>query len=450
MTIPASKQQQHQQQHSRHVLSSWAVQSVMAQAPVVVRGEGRYFWDEDGNKYLDLASGLVSTNLGHGHPKVVKAIQEQAATICYAPTSYYHDKRAELGAALSALSPWPEGARTFFTTGGAEANDDAIRIARNLTGRFKVLASYRSYHGSTGTSIQLTGEDRRWGAEPGVAPGIIHFWAPYPYRSPFYTQDAAEEAARALEHLERTLIHENPKKVAAVILEPVVGSNGVIVYPEGYLAGVRRLTEQHGILLIFDEVMTGFGRTGAAFAAKRFNVTPDIMVFAKGVTSAYIPLGGVMVRETLARHYDTNALPVGHTYAGHPLCCAAGLAAVQAYQEEGIFDHVRNHLEPWMQQGLKELESRHPLIGEARGLGAFWALEFVKDKDTREPLVPWQGEGGAGVMKNFFAELKKRGVYSFGKYNLAMVTPPLTTTREELDIALEALDQAAAALEAMV
>jgi taurine---2-oxoglutarate transaminase len=449
MTIPTSKQEHHQQQHAKYVLSSWAVQGSMAQAPVAVRGEGRYFWDEDGNKYLDLASGLVSTNLGHGHPKVVKAIQDQAAQLCYAPTSYLNDKRAELGEALSKLSPWDEGCRTFFTTGGAEANDDAIRLARTLTGRFKILAPYRSYHGSTGLSIQLTGEDRRWSNEPAISPGIMHFWAPFTYRSPFFTQDPAEETARALDYLERTLIQENPKRVAAIILEPVVGTNGVIVYPEGYLAGLRRITEQHGILLIFDEVMTGFGRTGAAFAAKRFNVTPDILTFAKGVTSAYIPLGGVMVRESLAKHFDTNALPVGHTYAGHPMSCAAGLATVRAYQEEGIFEYARDTLEPWLRVGLKELESRHAIIGEARGLGAFWALEFVKDKDTREPLVPWMGDG-PGVMKHFFAELKKRGVYSFGKFNVAMVTPPLTTTRAELDLGLEALDAATTALETIL
>jgi taurine---2-oxoglutarate transaminase len=274
----------------------------------------------------------------------------------------------------------------------------------------------------------------------------VHFFAPYPYRSPFYTQDPLEETARALEHLERTLMHENPRNVAAILLEPVVGSNGVIIYPEGYLAGVRRICDQHGIILIFDEVMTGFWRTGRAFAAHTFGVTPDMMVFAKGVTSAYIPLGGVLVREGLAQHFDTKALPVGHTYAGHPLCCAAGLGAIAAYQEDHIEAHVAQ-LEGWMRSGLKELEQRYEIVGQARGLGAFWALEFVKDKATREPLVAWHGEG-LGVMKNFFAELKKHGVYSFGKFNIAMVTPPLNTTRQELDLGLEALDAACKVLSA--
>ena len=445
MTQAISKQDELAAKHKKYVLSSWSAQGAL-QAPVIARGEGRYFFDLEGNKFFDLASGLVSTNLGHSHPKVVKAIQEQAATLCYSPTTYFNDKRAELGEALSKLSPWQEGSRAFFTTGGAEANDDAIRMARNLTGRFKVMATYRSYHGSTGTSIQLTGEDRRWGNEPATAPGIVHFFAPYPYRSPFYTTDPAEETARALDHLERTLMFENPKKIAAIILEPIVGSNGVIIYPEGYLAGVRKITAQHGIILIFDEVMTGFGRTGTAFASITFGVLPDIITFAKGVTSAYIPLGGMMLPEHLAQHFDAKPLPVGHTYAGHPLCVAAGLAAVQVYQEEGIFEHAKQ-IEGWLSSGLSELQSRHNHIGEARGIGAFWALEWVKDKDTREPLVPWHG-AGQGVMVQFYGELKKREIYSFGKFNCSMITPPLTMTKEEWDWALERIDAAATAFEA--
>ena len=436
-----------QAKHAKYVLTPWLAQGGLA-APVIVRGEGRHVFDADGTKYLDLGSGLIAVNLGHGHPKVVKAIQEQAATLCYAAPGLFNEQRAELAAELSDISPWAqkgEGCRTFFTTTGAEANDDAVRLARSITGRTKILTAYRSFHGSTGTSIMLTGEDRRFGGEPG-GPGIMRFFAPYPYRSPFWAKDNEEETVRAIEHLERTLVHEDPKRVAAILIEPVVGSNGVIVYPDGYLKALRELTEKHGILLVFDEVMTGFGRTGAAFASQKFGVVPDMMTFAKGVTSAYIPLGGIMIREKLAGTWDQKALPSGHTYSGHPMCVAAGLAAVRAYKEENLFTRA-NEIEGWLKSGLATLASKHRTVGDARGVGAFFALELVKDKKTKEPLVAWQGDG-PGVMKTFYAELRKRGVITFGKFNCTMVAPPLTVTKAEVDEGMVALDGALTALEA--
>ena len=433
--------------HRKHVLSPWLVQGGL-NAPVITKAEGRYLFDTDGNKYFDLGSGLIAVNLGHCHPKVVAAIQEQTAMLGYAAPGMFHDKRAELAALLSSISPWKgEGCRTFFTTTGAESNDDAVRIARNLTGRQKVLTAYRSFHGSTGTSIMLTGEDRRWHGEPGAA-SIMRFWAPYPYRSPFWAMTPEEEVLRAIEHLERTLMHEDPKRVAAILIEPVVGSNGVIVYPDGYLKALRAITEKHGILLILDEVMTGFGRVGATFACERFGVVPDIITFAKGVTSAYLPLGGVLLREELAKTYDTRALPSGHTYSGHPMCVAAGLAAVKTYIEEGLFTRGLE-IEGWIREGLSAIAEKHSIVGEARGIGAFWALELVKDRATREPLVPWHGEG-MGVMKNLYPELRKRGVFTFGKFNCVMVAPPLTTLKSELDLGMKALDESLTAFEAML
>ena len=415
-------------------------------APVITRGEGSYIYDEDGKAYFDLASGLIAVNLGHGHPKVVKAIQEQAAALGYAAPSLFNEKRALLAEELSSISPWAksgEGCRTFFTTAGAEANDDALRIAQHLTGRRKVLSAYRSFHGSTGTAITLTGEDRRWGGEPGF-PGISRFFAPYPYRSPFYAETPEQESERAIEHLERILMHEDPKRVAAIFIEAVVGSNGVIVYPEGYLPALRALTEKHGILLVLDEVMTGFGRTGAAFAAERFGIVPDMLTFAKGVTSAYVPLGGLMVRESLAKTFDTKALPSGHTYSGHPMCVAAGLAAVRAYKEENLFERARE-IEQWIRAGLEPIAKKYDIVGDVRGIGAFFAVEFVKSKATKEPLVPWHGDG-PGVMKTLYMELRKRGVYTFGKFNCSMVAPPLTVKKEDLDKALVALDESIGAL----
>ena len=434
-----------QAKHAKYVLTPWLAQGGLA-APVIVRGEGRHLYDADGGKYLDLGSGLIAVNLGHGHPKVVKAIQEQAATLCYSAPGLFNEQRAELAAMLSDLSPWKnEGCRTFFTTTGAESNDDAVRLARSITGRTKVLTAYRSFHGSTGTSIMLTGEDRRFGGEPG-SPGVMRFFAPYPYRSPFWATSPEEETARAIEHLERTFVHEDPKRIAAILIEPVVGSNGVIVYPDGYLKALRELTEKHGILLIFDEVMTGFGRTGAAFAAEKFGVVPDMITFAKGVTSAYIPLGGIMIREKLAGTWDQKAIPSGHTYSGHPMCVAAGLAAVRAYKEENLFGRA-NEIEGWLKAGLAALSEKHRTIGDARGVGAFFALELVKDRKTKEPLVAWHGEG-PGIMKTFYAELRKRGVITFGKFNCTMVAPPLTVTKAEVDEGMAALDGALTALEA--
>lgn len=435
-----------QAKHAKYVLTPWVAQGGLS-APVIVRGDGRYVFDNDGNKYLDLGSGLIAVNLGHNHPKVVRAIQEQAQTLGYAAPSLFNDKRAELAEELVSISPWKsEGARTFFTTTGAESNDDAVRIARAITGRQKILTAYRSFHGSTGTAIALTGEDRRWHGEPG-GPGIMRFWAPYPYRSPFYASTPEEETSRAIENLERVLMHEDPRRVAAILIEPVVGSNGVIVYPDGYLPALRALTEKHGILLICDEVMTGFGRTGSAFGSTRFDIVPDMITFAKGVTSAYLPLGGVMIRESLAKTFDARALPSGHTYSGHPMCVAAGLAAVRAYKEEKLFERARE-VEGWLRTGLTALAEKHRIVGDVRGVGAFFALEMVKDRTTKEPLVPWHGEGGLGVMKTFYAELRKRGVYTFGKFNVAMMAPPLTVTKDELDEGLAAVDASLSALEA--
>jgi taurine---2-oxoglutarate transaminase len=442
-----SRQAEIQSKHAQYVLTPWVAQGGLA-APVIARAEGRYLYDVDGKKYFDLASGLIAVNLGHGHPKVVKAIADQAATLCYAAPSFFMEARAELGYELSQVGPWKEGCRTFFTTAGCEANDDCVRMVRALTGRHKILTAYRSYHGASGTSIAMTGEDRRWLGEDGGASGMVRFFAPFPYRSPFFTENGEEEVERALDHLKRVLLHENPRKVAALFIEPVVGSNGVIEYPKGYLEGLRQITAETGILLVFDEVMTGFGRTGAAFAATRFGVEPDIITFAKGVSSAYVPVGGIMVRESLAKHFDQKALPNGHTYSGHPIGVAAALAALQVYKEEGLYTRGLE-IEKWVHELVLPLKAKYDIIGDIRGLGAFFAIEFVKDKKSKTALVPWHGEG-MGVMKNFYMELRKRGVYSFGRFNVSMVAPPLTTTREEFAEAIKAVDESIAAFATMI
>jgi taurine--2-oxoglutarate transaminase len=430
--------------HKRFVLTPWVAQGGHT-APTIVRGEGVRIYDADGNAYLDLSSGLVATNLGHSHPRVVAAIREQAERICFVPPGLFSDVRAQLAEELVALGPWPEGGRAYFTAAGADANEDAMKLARSVTGRPKILTAYRSFHGSSYGASTLSGENRRWGAEPGIA-GVTHFFAPFPYRSPFHTRDGAEEVSRALAHLSDVMTYENPRSIAAVLLEPVVGSNGVIVYPEGYLAGVRALCDRHGILLVFDEVMTGFGRTGAAFGGERFGVVPDLLTFAKGVTSGYVPLGGVLIRESLAATFDERALVMGHTYSGHPLAMATALATLAAYREEGLFERALE-IEAILRAGLGALQARHPMLGEVRGVGAFFGLEFVRDRETREPLVPWQG-AGPGVMATFFGALRRRGAYAFGRFNTVVISPPLIATQAELEEGMVALDGAIGELEA--
>ena len=420
-----------------HVLTPWSKQRRVA-PPTMVRGEGAYLIDEAGTRYLDLSSGLVAVNLGHRHPRVVDAIKRQADRLCYAMPAFPNDERDALARRLSRLSPWNEGGRTFFTTGGAEANEDAIKMARMITGRHKVIATYRSFHGSGPGAGTLTGEDRRWANEPGM-PGVVRVFAPYPYRSPFNAAGQAETEA-ALAHLELILTFEGPHNVAALIMEPVVGTNGVITYPDGYLQGIRDLTQRHGILLIFDEVMTGFGRTGERFAAVRYDVEPDIITMAKGMTSAYIPLGGALVRETLARHFDDAALMCGHTYSGHPLAVATANAVLATMEDEGLFTRARE-IETWIRTGLDALAERHDVIGDARGIGAFYGIELVRDRATKEPLTPWYG-GVNTPMERLMAALRANGVYAFGRYNVLLVTPPLTITREELEQGLAVLDEA--------
>jgi taurine---2-oxoglutarate transaminase len=428
--------------HAKYVLTPWVAQSGR-NPPVIVRGEGSQLYDDRGRRYLDLSAGLVAVNLGHGHAALAEAIAGQARRLAYAAPSFANDRRAELAHAIVRIAPWEESGRVFFTTGGGEANEDAIKLARTLSGRHKVLTAYRSFHGSAPGAGTLTGENRRWPNEPGI-PGIVRFFAPFPYRSPFHTRDPREEADRAIEHLEEIVSYEGGDRIAALLIEPIVGTNGVIVYPDTYLARVRELCDRHGILLIFDEVMTGFGRTGEAFAAQRFGVTPDMFSFAKGVTSAYVPLGGVAVRESLAAHFDRHPLPSGHTFSGHPLAMAAGVAALRAYRDERLFERARE-IEGGLRKRFDALHRRHRSIGEARGVGAFFGLDLVSDRETRTPLVPWQG---AQSLQGFFNDLLDHGLYLYGRYNVAIVSPPLVISDEELDEGFEILDAALGRLEA--
>ncbi|MFF5622829.1 aspartate aminotransferase family protein [[Kitasatospora] papulosa] len=423
-----------------HVFHSWSAQGLID--PLAVAGaEGAYFWDYDGNRYMDLTSGLVFTNIGYQHPVVVAAIQEQAGKLATFAPAFAVEARSEAARLIAERTPGDLD-KIFFTNGGAEAVENAVRMARLHTGRHKVLSAYRSYHGATATAINLTGDPRRWASDTGSA-GVVRFWAPFLYRSPFYAQTEAEECARALQHLEDTLAFEGPATVAAVVLETIPGTAGIMTPPPGYLAGVREICDRHGIVFVLDEVMAGFGRTGKWFAADHHGVVPDLMTFAKGVNSGYVPLGGVAISAEIAATFDTRPYPGGLTYSGHPLACAAAVATIHVMDDEKIVEGAAHLGEHVLGPGLRELAERHPSVGEVRGLGAFWALELVRDRETREPLVPYNATGEANrPMAAFGAACRKNGLWPFINMNRTHVVPACNITEAEAKEGLAALDTA--------
>ena len=425
-----------------HVFHSWSAQELVAPLPVA-RGQGSYFWDYDANRYLDLASQLVNLNLGHQHPRLVAAIQEQAGKLCSVSPALAVDVRSEAARLIAERAPGDLDA-VFFTNGGAEANENAIRMARLHTGRDKVLAAYRSYHGATAGSITLTGEPRRWPSEPGI-PGVVRYWGPYLYRSSFHARTEAEECERALAHLREVLMFEGAHTVAAIILEPVVGTNGILVPPDGYLAGVRAICDEHGIVMIADEVMAGFGRCGEWFAVDRWDVTPDLITFAKGVNSGYVPLGGVVISPAIAATFARRPYPGGLTYSGHPLACASAVTSIEIFEDEEILDHARRIGADVIGPSLRAVAARHPSVGEVRGLGVFWAVELVRNRDTREPLVPFNAAGEAAApMTEFVRALRTAGVWPFTHFNRFHFVPPCNVSAAEVDEGVAALDAALA------
>lgn len=423
-----------------HVFHSWSAQALIDPLPVA-GGEGSTFWDYAGNSYLDLSSQLVNLNLGHQHPDLVAAIQRQAGRLATIQPAMANDVRGELARRISEVAP--DGfSKVFFTNGGADANENAVRMARVFTGRRKVLAMYRSYHGSTSTAITLTGDPRRWANEPGDG-SVAHFFGPYPYRSPFHSGSPEEETARALEHLEQTIVLEGASTIAAIIVESIVGTNGVLVPPPGYLEGVREVCDRYGIVLIADEVMVGFGRVGEWFAFQAFDVVPDLITFAKGVNSGYVPLGGVVISDRIAAHFDTVPFPGGLTYSGHPLACAAGVATFEVFERDGILERVRDLGTRVVEPRLREMARRHPSVGDARGMGLFWAIELVRDRTTREPLVPFNASGAdAAPVAAVAAACRRAGVWPFTHFNRLHIAPPLVISEEELLRGLDVVDHA--------
>ncbi|MEV8565997.1 aspartate aminotransferase family protein [Streptomyces sp. NPDC051322] len=423
-----------------HVFHSWSAQDLID--PLAVAGaEGSYFWDFDGNRYLDFSSGLVFTNIGYQHPKVVTAIQEQAARMTTFAPAFAIESRSEAARLIAERTPGDLD-KIFFTNGGAEAVENAVRMARLHTGRTKVLSAYRSYHGATAAAINLTGDPRRWPSDTASA-GVVHFWAPFLYRSPFHASTEAEESARALQHLEDTIAFEGPQSIAAIILETIPGTAGIMPPPPGYLAGVREICDRYGIVFILDEVMAGFGRTGTWFAAELFGVTPDLLTFAKGVNSGYVPLGGVAISAEIAETFARRPYPGGLTYSGHPLACGAAVATIRAMEDEDVVGHAARLGRDLFAPELTELAARHPSVGEVRGVGAFWALELVRNPETREPLVPYNATGtDAAPMAAFGAAAKARGLWPCINMNRTHVVPACNISEPEAKEGLAVLDEA--------
>jgi taurine--2-oxoglutarate transaminase len=432
-----------QEREKASVFHSWSAQSTIN--PMMVRdAKGVYVTDEDGTTYMDFSSQLVNVNIGHQHPAVVAAIKQQADVLCTIAPQHGNPQRYR-AAELILERSFDGAAKVFFTNGGTEAIEHAVRMARLHTGRHKVLAAYRSYHGATSTSINLTGDPRRWPNDDGSS-GVVHFFGPFLYRSAFHSANEHEETARALENLERTITFEGPTAFAAIVLETVPGTAGIMVPPPGFLKGVRELCDRYGIVYIADEVMCGFGRTGDWFAYQGQDVKPDLVAFAKGVNSGYVPLGGVVINEAISATFNDRVYPGGLTYSGHPLACAAAVAAIETMRDEKIVENARRIGDEVLRPRLLALQEKHRVIGDVRGLGVFFALELVRDRATKEPLAPYGASSPA--MNAIIAACRDEGLLIFANFHRLHVVPPCNVTEEEaleglarLDRALDVADQ---------
>jgi len=422
------------------VFHSWSAQATVDPL-MVASSEGVFVTLEDGRTFLDFSSQLVNTNIGHQHPRVVAAIQEQASLVATIAPQHGYVSRYR-AAELILDRSFDGAAKVFFTNGGTEAVEHAVRMARLHTGRPKIMSAYRSYHGATATSINLTGDHRRWASDTGTA-GVVHFFGPFLYRSQFYATTEAQECERALAHLEATIQFEGPGTIAAIILESIPGTAGIMVPPVGYLAGVRDLCDRYGIVYIADEVMCGFGRAGKWFAYELGHVTPDLVVFAKGVNSGYVPLGGVVINAAICATFADRVYPGGLTYSGHPLACAAAVATIEAMEHEDIVGNAQRIGDEVLRPGLLALAEKHRIIGEVRGLGTFFALDLVCDRATKEPLAPYGGSSPA--MGAIIAAARAEGLLLFANYHRVHVVPPCTITAEEAREGLARLDRALSA-----
>jgi len=415
----------------KHTLYEWSAQSKIAPIPVA-RAKGIYFWTPEGKRFIDFNSQLMSVNIGHGDERVIAAISEQLGQFAYANPFLAHEPRARLGAKLAEITPGDIDT-FFFTNGGAEATENAIKIARFFTGRHKIMARYRSYHGATAGSISLTGDPRRWAAEPGI-PGVVHVLDPY-----HGIERGWESAESSLLMLEEVIQLEGPHTIAAFILEPVVGTNGILIPPDGYLHGVRKLCDKHGILMIADEVMAGFGRTGEWFAVDHWRVVPDLICMAKGLTSSYIPLGAVGMRQHIAAHFQENVFYGGLTYNSHPMGCTAALATIRVYEEDHLIENAKK-MGVVMKQLGAELQAKHPSVGAVRSIGLFGIVELIRSRKTLEPMAPFNGTSEEmQALGKFFRE---QGLYTLVRWNSFYTNPPLCINEQQLREAFGIIDKA--------
>ena len=414
----------------QHSLYEWSAQAHVDPIPVA-KAKGIYFWTPEGKRFIDFNSQLMCVNIGHGDPRVIKAIQDQAATLAYANPFMATEPRARLGQKLASICPGDINV-FFFTNGGAEAAENAIRIARMYTGRHKILTRYRSYHGGTAGALTLTSDPRRWAAEPGI-PGVVR--VPHPYHGVDRGSDTGEAALAILEEI---IMMEGPQTIAGFILETVTGTNGILIPPDGYLEGVRALCDKHGIMLIADEVMSGFGRTGAWFAVDHWKVVPDLITMAKGLTSAYVPLGAVGVRQGIADHFQQKVLFGGLTYNSHPLGCAAALATLAVYEEDKLIENARE-MGKVMRGMMEDLAGKHPSVGAVRNIGLFGIFELIRNRATREPMAPYNG--GSPEMAALGKFFREEGLYTFVRWNTFFTNPPLCITEAELKEAFAIIDQ---------
>jgi taurine--2-oxoglutarate transaminase len=414
----------------KHTLYEWSAQSKVDPIPVA-SAKGIYFYTPEGKRFIDFNSQLMSVNIGHGDPRVIQAISEQAATLAYANPFMATEVRARLGAKLAEITPGDIDT-FFFTNGGADANENAIKLARFFTGRHKIIARYRSYHGATAGAMSLTGDPRRWAAEPGI-PGVVHVLDPY-----HGIERGWESAESSLAMIEETIQLEGPNTIAAFILEPVTGTNGLLVPPDGYLEGIRKLCDKYGILMIADEVMAGFGRTGAWFAVDHWNVVPDLLCMAKGLTSSYLPLGAVGMRHHIAQHFQDKVFYGGLTYNSHPMGCAAALATIRVYEEDGLIENAKK-MGAIMTQLGSELQAKHPSVGAVRSIGLFGIVELIRNRKTRQPMAPFNGTSDEmAALGRFFRE---QGLYTFVRWNAFFTNPPLCINEQQLREAFAIIDR---------